>query len=455
MIVIGGGPKGVALWTKHAAMKKAGINISDITVVERRNIGSHWLGDDGYSDGFQLLITPSEQDLGYPYALNHQDRSIAKLVREQMFRISWMQYLIARNRYPQWVLAERPRSTHQELVDYLQWAAEQARMVVSHAEIKTINIEDNQWTLAGESSNGQLSFRGDGIVITGPGKPRKIENQPDGDSRLFDGRSFWKNLEEFDGLKKKRVAVIGAGETAGAIACAILDRVEDPDTCSIDLVCKQNAYFSRAQAQQDLRYFSDPTNWDKLSVSRRNSIVRRADRGVVSVNIKNRLENCNIVSYMHAEVEKIESKNSGLCLHLKYEDGPQEELPYDLVVVATGFDPLSFLEWFETEARCFLLKHVFERMPLATQESITAQLGKRSIDSDFYTSLDGQRGGRKISKAIETGITNLIAQDLSLDGFAPKIHLPMMAAFSQGPGFPNLNCLGLLSDRILKAYIQN
>jgi mycobactin lysine-N-oxygenase len=49
-------------------------------------------------------------------------------------------------------------------------------------------------------------------------------------------------------------------------------------------------------------------------------------------------------------------------------------------------------------------------------------------------------------------VEHAIAEDLSLNGFTPKIHLPMLAAIAQGPGFPNLSCLGLLADRILAAY---
>ena len=29
----------------------------------------------------------------------------------------------------------------------------------------------------------------------------------------------------------------------------------------------------------------------------------------------------------------------------------------------------------------------------------------------------------------------------------------MVAGLAQGPGFPNLSCLGLLSDRILRRYV--
>jgi mycobactin lysine-N-oxygenase len=41
---------------------------------------------------------------------------------------------------------------------------------------------------------------------------------------------------------------------------------------------------------------------------------------------------------------------------------------------------------------------------------------------------------------------------LSVAGLAP-LHLPVLAGLAQGPGFPNLSCLGLLSDRILRRYV--
>ena len=38
-------------------------------------------------------------------------------------------------------------------------------------------------------------------------------------------------------------------------------------------------------------------------------------------------------------------------------------------------------------------------------------------------------------------------------GLSPPLHLPVLAGLAQGPGFPNLSCLGLLSDRILRRYV--
>ena len=46
-----------------------------------------------------------------------------------------------------------------------------------------------------------------------------------------------------------------------------------------------------------------------------------------------------------------------------------------------------------------------------------------------------------------------IEVDLSVAGLGPPLHLPVVAGLAQGPGFPNLSCLGLLSDRILRRYV--
>ena len=47
-----------------------------------------------------------------------------------------------------------------------------------------------------------------------------------------------------------------------------------------------------------------------------------------------------------------------------------------------------------------------------------------------------------------------IEVDLSVAGLSPPLHLPVLAGLAQGPGFPNLSCLGLLSDRILRRYVR-
>jgi mycobactin lysine-N-oxygenase len=58
-----------------------------------------------------------------------------------------------------------------------------------------------------------------------------------------------------------------------------------------------------------------------------------------------------------------------------------------------------------------------------------------------------------ISRRPGTELERRIEGDLSVADLSPPLHLPLMAGLAQGPGFPNLSCLGLLSDRILRRYV--
>ena len=46
-----------------------------------------------------------------------------------------------------------------------------------------------------------------------------------------------------------------------------------------------------------------------------------------------------------------------------------------------------------------------------------------------------------------------IGHDLAVTGVSPKLVLPNLSGVNEGPGFPNLSCLGLLSDRVLGAEL--
>jgi mycobactin lysine-N-oxygenase len=49
-------------------------------------------------------------------------------------------------------------------------------------------------------------------------------------------------------------------------------------------------------------------------------------------------------------------------------------------------------------------------------------------------------------------VERAIGHDLAVTGLSPRLHLPVLAGVAQGPGFPNLSCLGLLADRVLGPY---
>jgi mycobactin lysine-N-oxygenase len=90
----------------------------------------------------------------------------------------------------------------------------------------------------------------------------------------------------------------------------------------------------------------------------------------------------------------------------------RERVAYDLVVVAIGFQA----RWFEGLLR-----------------------------GEARRRLESALAGTELERRIEV--------DLSVAGLSPALHLPLVAGLAQGPGFPNLSSLGLLSDRILRRYV--
>jgi mycobactin lysine-N-oxygenase len=76
------------------------------------------------------------------------------------------------------------------------------------------------------------------------------------------------------------------------------------------------------------------------------------------------------------------------------------------------------------------------------------------FDARWFEGLLGNRARRELEGALAgEGLERRIAVDLSIEGLSPPLHVPVLAGLAQGPGFPNLSCLGLLSDRILRRYV--
>ncbi len=221
------------------------------------------------------------------------------------------------------------------------------------------------------------------------------------------------------------IGVIGTGETAAAIVVALVDALRR--SAFIEVMSPYGVIYSRDEGFEENRLFSDPdgklaslygdhqhaSNWLQLSERDRREFVRRTDRGVFSLKAMEEISNAENVRSVLGTVRRIHANDTTVRVDTEY-DGKMKHDEYDYVVVARGFDAL----WF----RQLLDEDTHTRMAEVTQ------------------SFDGRT------------IEHAIAVDLSLDGFTPKLHLPMLAGIVQGPGFPNLSCLGLLADRILASY---
>jgi mycobactin lysine-N-oxygenase len=283
-----------------------------------------------------------------------------------------------------------------------------------------IDAIEGRWNLVIRDGDATRRLVGDALVITGPGPPVPVcADQPQGDERVLDGREFWMQLDRFRDLPgRAEVCVIGTGETAAAIAVGLVAVL--PEDSPIDIVSSHGVVYSRGESYEENRLFSDPTEWSTLTREHREEFIRRTDRAVFSMSAKAVLNRAPLVKTRAGRVIGIKPFPGIVGVRLRY--GSEEEVAsYQYVICAVGFDPLWFLELMTADARHSL-------------EEVT-----------------GLRGG---GLAPKDAIAGAIGHDLSVEALEPKLHLPMLAAMEQGPGFPNLSSLGLLSDRVLRDYCE-
>ena len=435
LLVLGAGPKGVAIAAKRHLLAKLGYPVPHLRIIDRQSVASHWSGRAGFTDGNQFLGTRPEKDVGFPYLSScWGDKALNRAVAKKMVLLSWPSYLIDSMRYSDWIDRGRTRPTHAEWSKYIQWVAEQVELDLCLAEVTRIGISANQkhWQLICQPSAGGTPFtlNGQGLVMTGPGTPLTIPGQPEKHPCIMDGASFWRHIEEFEKLrwqvkKPLNIGVIGTGETAAAIVVALVDALRS--SAFIEVISPYGVMYTRDEGFEENRFFSDPdgklaslygghrhaANWLQLSERNRREFLRRTDRGVFSHQAMEEISNAENVRSVLGTVQRIHANDTTVRVDSEY-DGKMKHDEYDYVVVARGFDALWFRNLLEEDMH----------------------IGIAAVTQSFN------------ARAIE----HAIAEDLSLEGFTPKLHLPMLAGLAQGPGFPNLSCLGLLADRVLAAY---
>jgi len=435
LLVVGAGPKAIAIAAKRHMLAKLGYPAARVCIVDRQGVAANWSGKAGYTDGDQFLGTRPEKDVGFPYISTcWGDKARSHAVAKEMLHISWHSYLIEQMRYSNWIDRGRTRPTHAEWAQYIQWVADRVQPELCIADVTRIarSADQRRWELTCQptAEGTPLTLVGDGLVMTGPGTPLSVPGQPKEHPRVMNGATFWRHIDEFAQLRSQvrkplNIGVIGTGETAAAVVVALANELRG--SAYIEVISPYGVMYSRDEGFEENRFFSDPdgklanlygdhkhaANWLLLSESDRREFVRRTDRGVFSLKAMGEISKAENVRSVLGKVRRIHASETMVRVENEY-DGTINHDEYDYVVVARGFDALWFRHLFDADTH--------ERMAGVTQ----------SFDV----------------RAIERAI----AQDLSLSGFTPKLHLPMLAGIAQGPGFPNLSCLGLLADRILAAY---
>ena len=431
-MVVGAGPKGLAIAAKQAVLRRMGIPAPEVVLLDRHGLAAHWSGKHGYTDGRRLLGTAPEKDVGFPYdSQAWGDAPRNRAVDRAMLSYSWHAYLVETYQYAAWIDRGPARPTHEQWSAYLRWVGDLARPRVVVGELTGLHVADHRWRVCyrDSASEAEQAIVADGVVLTGPGRTTRVFGQPEDHPRVLDGATVWQALDSLASLRASRsplrIGVIGSGETAAAAVVALIEVLRDG--ARIDVVLPHGVLYTRDEGYEENRLFSDPDphdtgdagthrharRWLGLTLQDRREFVRRADRGVFSVQAVLQIARAHNVQTLIGTASSLEALDDGVRLTLTY-GGVEEVHRFDYVVVAIGFDPLWFLGHLDDEARRRL-------------QAAAGALGLEALEA-------------------------AVGYDLAVVGLTPRLHVPMLSGVAQGPGFPNLSCLGLLAERVLAPY---
>ena len=210
------------------------------------------------------------------------------------------------------------------------------------------------------------------------------------------------------------VAIVGGGESA--LSCLVFLRALRPEAYLT--VYTPMLPLSRGESFLENRVFSNPDDvgWGSLDVQTRRDFIKHSDRGVFDPDTLSTIasdEHCRFVTGRVAHVSSAED-GGGVCVDFGSTTDTGRER-HDYLVNCTGFDVLT------------QLRELFEPADRAEIERRSGGLWERPA-----------------------GVDVAIGRALEVAGLDPRLHIPALAAFSQGPGFANLGCLGLVANRVLE-----
>ena len=418
VIILGAGAKAAAVAAKiHAVNAVSGAKLLTALVLEKQQPASHWLGDDGFTSGTERLGTRPEKDVGYPYATAGTLSEEWGSVSEEMQRFSWSTYLRAENEYARWVDRGAPAVTHHRFGRYLAWVHGQAVNGVARtiAQITRIGRDEPFWEVEFVEPDGSSHVAlGRSLLITGPGSPRKL---PGGaDNEIFTAASTRNNLSAAVVFENSHVVVVGGGESAASAAITVLGRLGASGRVSMIAPTRPR---ERSETFLDNEVYTDPeaAGWTAMALSERAAFIRRTDRGVISPTMMEALTSDERVAFVRGKVsEVVRGRESPLVVRL---DASEVMIRADVVVNCSGFDVVGQLHaLFDSAARAYVSE--------AAGVPFTAE-----------------------------GLTNAVGPDLSPVGLPQPLFVPALATLAQGPGFANLSCLGLLSNRIVERLLAD
>jgi mycobactin lysine-N-oxygenase len=419
LIVVGAGPKATAIAAKVHAINELGLGPVSLLVLEESEWAASWSGIRGMTSGEEPLAITPWKDVGFPYETHRVLGAAGRALDGLLTEFSWQRYLIEHREYARWLNAGMPPVAHREYGRYLAWSLARATHGVEVLAGRVVEVsierEGQVWAVDTVARAGSGRHLGRALALTGSGVHRPLSHDADAAPRVFhcdDRRSAFARMAVD---RPCDVAIVGGGD--GAISCLTYLRELRRDLEFT--VYTPRPPISRGESFLENRVFSDPdcVAWASLDVEARRAFIAHADRGVFDPLALSQIASDTRCRFVVGRVRHVAARPRAVRVEFDSPTGP-DAVEHDYAVNCTGFD---------------LLAELGALFPPRVRAQIEAQVGP----------VWQERGDAELE----------FGRMLELRGLRPRLHIPGLAGVSQGPGFANLGCLGLLSDRVLAAFL--
>ena len=423
LLVLGAGAKGAAIAMKAHALNSVGLGPIAVTIVEAVGPAAAWRDGDGVTSSREILGLGPSKDVGFPYRGKRAFGEHGAAVDRAALEFSWQSYLVEKGRYAEWIDAGGPAVQRRVFGDYLGWVLARARDGVSVVRGRVVRVGltpgRERWVVEVAEREGSSRVMCGALALTGQGAQRRIAHDAEVAPRVLDCESGRMQIARVPDEQSSDIAIVGGGESA--LSCMDFVRSRRPDARLT--IYTANLPMSRVESFLENRVFSRPdeVDWPSLNVSARRDFIARSDRGVFGTDRVAPFGYDPLCRFVAGRVTHVSSGSNRRKVSVAYTSpvGAMHD-EHDYVINCTGYDPLEQLRLLLTpDAR-------------AEVERQVGPLWHGAIDADATP----------------------IGRSLELLGMHPRVHLPGLAALSQGPGFSTLGALGLVGDRVLEPLVR-
>lgn len=423
LLVLGAGAKGAAIAMKAHAVNSIGLGPVAVSLVEAVGPAAAWRDGEGVTSSREILGLGPSKDVGFPYQGERAFGEHGAAVDRAALAFSWQSYLVEKGRYAAWIDAGGPAVQRRVFGEYLGWVLARARNGVSVVRGRVVRVglapERERWVVEVAAREGSAQVSCTALALTGQGAQRRIPHDTEAAPRVLDCESGRMQIARVPDEQSSDIAIVGGGESA--LSCMEFVRSRRPDARLT--IYTANLPMSRVESFLENRVFSRPddVDWPSLSVGARRDFIARSDRGVFGAERVAPFGYDPACRFVGGRVTHVSAgaERHKVCVAYSSPAGAMRD-EHDYVINCTGYDPLEQLRLLLTpDAR-------------AEVERQVGPLWQGAIDADATP----------------------IGRSLELRGMRPRVHLPGLAALSQGPGFSTLGALGLVGDRVLEPLVR-